>query len=375
MLKNFRNAVKAHQMYLWSTSQLARKSALETVTEKTEVRQNLLDRLNPEVTIIRRIQARVHLPATDSSTTWKRREPLNPVATAPRFPFAMCDALKEISPQLFAPGLEKVPPETIGLLLANRRFIEAYMVGLNHEMSREMLWREYPVALNSTYFQYFWKAPRPGLSGDATASEDIPPIDTWEESSALGQNFPAAPQEDSLVLLIRGELLHRYPNAVIYAAKASWTIDSKGKAIRPRVLSETEPSYPVFRGRLEPDITYLGFDLSVTEARGSTTPPNDPGWFFVFQEQPVEPRFGLDEATSLGGMPEHWSDLTWGHLVEAGEEDKLAQLTYVKLSCRLAGKSLDHVTWGVNSAPMSFITLRSTARIAVHADTMLLEAP
>ena len=33
------------------------------------------------------------------------------------------------------------------------------MAGLNHELSSELLWREFPGELRHTYFQTFWDAP------------------------------------------------------------------------------------------------------------------------------------------------------------------------------------------------------------------------
>ena len=32
------------------------------------------------------------------------------------------------------------------------------MVGLNHEMARELLWREYPTDQRGSYFRQFWDA-------------------------------------------------------------------------------------------------------------------------------------------------------------------------------------------------------------------------
>ena len=109
------------------------------------------------------------------------------------------------------------------------------------------------------------------------------------------------------MLLIRGDLLRRYPNTVIYAVRAGATTDGK------RSLG-TEESHPIFRGTLKPDVTFFGFDLVESQVRGTTGPGGDPGWFFVFQEQPAEPRFGLDLPSSYGGTAASWNDLSWGHL-------------------------------------------------------------
>ena len=86
------------------------------------------------------------------------------------------------------------------------------------------------------------------------------------------------------MLLIRGELLRRYPNTVIYAVRA---VVLGGK----RVLSTValDEVHPIFRGNLEPDVTFLGFALTPAEVIAS------PGWFFVLQQQPTEPRFGMDD--------------------------------------------------------------------------------
>jgi len=61
-----------------------------------------------------------------------------------------------MSQDYILPGLENVPQNTVGLLQTNRRFIEAYMVGLNHEMASELLWREFPTDHRGSYFRSFW---------------------------------------------------------------------------------------------------------------------------------------------------------------------------------------------------------------------------
>ena len=59
------------------------------------------------------------------------------------------------------------PTRVLGLE-TNRRFVEAYMVGLNVEMGRELLWRGFPTNQLGTYFDHFW-------GGGA----DIKPLHTW----------------------------------------------------------------------------------------------------------------------------------------------------------------------------------------------------
>ena len=67
----------------------------------------------------------------------------------------------------------------------------------------------------------------------------------------------------------------------------------------------------MFRGSLDPDVTFLGFALSEEAALGID--PAGPGWFFVFEQHPGEPRFGLDEEADVG-TPATPDDLAWPHV-------------------------------------------------------------
>ena len=44
------------------------------------------------------------------------------------------------------PGLTELPNNSSMLLRLNRKFLEAFMLGANHEMVRELIWREFPVS-------------------------------------------------------------------------------------------------------------------------------------------------------------------------------------------------------------------------------------
>jgi hypothetical protein len=275
----------------------------------------------------------------------------------------MYEALRDLSQDYLLPGVEHVPPNTVQLLQTNAKFIESYMVGLNMEMGRELLWRDYPTDQRGTYFRQFWDAAAAGQA----QSGDIPPIHMWA-NQALGTKA-AGPGGDKVVLLIRGELLRRYPNTVIYAVRA---VMQGGK----RVLSTNplDEAHPIFRGTLEPDLTFLGFTLKPADVVAS------PGWFFVLQQQPTEPRFGMDDDPfgqgESGVVPPltTWNDLNWAHV--APSLAALKALTHVSVKkITLTPTTQQLGTWGRNSAHMAYITKQLPARVAIHASEMIPPVP
>ena len=92
----------------------------------------------------------------------------------PSFPRPMYEPLRELFQDHLLPGLEAIPPNSLTLLVADARFVEAYMVGLNHELSRELLWREFPADLQGTFFQRFWDTRGSGASGSPRTSRPSP---------------------------------------------------------------------------------------------------------------------------------------------------------------------------------------------------------
>jgi hypothetical protein len=204
----------------------------------------------------------------------------------------MYESLRDLSQEWLLPGVEQVPANTVSLLVTNQRFIEAYMVGLNHEMARELLYNEYPTDQRGSYFRQFWEVagfvpPTRQFSPESLKESlrDIHPIHRWGREAKLGENGirMVPPGEDLIVLLVRGDLLLRYPNTIVYAAKAS-KLNLAG-VISRILLERTEERHPIFRGTLKPDISFFGFNLTQEKAMG------DPGWFFVLQEHATEPRF------------------------------------------------------------------------------------
>jgi hypothetical protein len=350
----FRKVVTRHHDHLgklFTTVKAAPAPAFDLFN--VDIKTSLLRSIDPRKTIAARVNASL---AFSEGTRLPSDDPLEPIIDEPNFPQPMYEALRDLSQDFLLPGLEKVPPNTVALLETNPKFVESFMVGLNAEMSSELLWRRYPTTQRGTYFRQFWD------TSAGSSQEDIEAITEWHDSE-LGQNSPHT--SGKIVLLIRGELLRRYPNSVIYAVRA---VKTRGQLDVSRIAEDERQ--PVFRGTLKPDVTFIGFNLSENEALGK--PPNDPnGWFFVIQQQPTEPSFGLDVADFAKPPPPltTWNDLSWRHF--AATEEELNALSHASASKALP--EIERVKWGKNSAHQAFITLQRPVRVAIHARQMIEE--
>jgi hypothetical protein len=341
----------------------------------------ILARLDPELTVAARIGDRVRVEIGEVVDWDNRGDPLDQIMAAPEFPQPMYEPLRDLSQDYLLPGLSTVPPETLGLMQENHAFIEAYMVGLNHTFAQHLLFDNYPTDQRGSYFRQFWDVrgyvPTPADPTDADAIreqlKDIPPVHTWSRTNSLGrnENRPST-VPNNLVLLVRGELLLRYPNAVIYAAEA---VIQNGK----RTLGSTE-LHPLYKATLTPDITLVGFDLDEATARGSTRPGQPQGWFFVFQQNPGEPRFGLEPPPEPYAVPtvDQWNELSWANF--AATDNALQKLTFLPAGTAPQGVAIVEAAdnpgdsqnaWNHDAAQTAFILLNRPARIAIHAELML----
>ena len=267
------------------------------------------------------------------------KHPLDEVLAVPTFAQPAWELLRDRFPEHLLPGLDRVLANTVSLMQTNQQFVEAFLVGLNHEFARELLWREYPTDQRGTAFRRFWS---PG------GRDDVPPIHVWNRLSELGSTMLGGP-DGHLVLLVRGDLLRRYPSTVIYAAP-----DKNGKP----VLADGAVKLPLFRGRMDPDVTFLGFDLTAADARSR--------WWFIFEEQPTEPRFALDVEDGFGAAAEpldEWNDLSWGHLASGPAE--LAALGHIRLTAL-------SVTQPESLAPRWFASASAMATILVQQPVRVL---
>ncbi|WP_440990809.1 hypothetical protein [Haloarchaeobius baliensis] len=447
----------------------AREGALQfgRTYDRTQPEQ-ILDHVDPDITVTETVLSGVTAAGELADELSTRPDPIEPVRWAPSFPDPMADALESLSQEYLMPGVADVPRDSVGALSTDPAFVESFLAGANHEFARELLWRRFPTDRKGTYFDTFWDKAHNPLS-TADDRPDIAKLHRWgnelggNQHDSGRQGTPVGDwkadattegePEGRVVLVIRGELLRRFPDTSVYMVRsypddASHADEAEGdRAGRSPMLGEvgnvtpetvrngevTDVKFPIFQGKLDPDIRFLGFDLSPSDAVGD---PDDgePGWFFVFEEPMGETRFGLDNGTETdrGTVPNGvtapaaprsdgtpldtgaltgeggstpWNALSWNHLVpgDAGSRDVDELVTYVDLwdsppgasgnedsTWRVTDGQVSNWTtnhtelveqypelanaraeWGRNSAHMARITWQRPVRVAIHADDLL----
>ena len=146
---------------------------------------------------------------------------------------------------------------------------------------------------------------------------------------------------------------------------------------------------PLYEAKVDPDIYFFGFDLTVEEAKGGTgeNPNDDPGWFFVIKERPGEPRFGLDndsrptdpglERPLLAGRAARGrraafieiatctGDVPAAFRQRPGDDEKTPAVSRTTRRSRGAAD--------MTSAELAYILFQAPVLVAVHASEMLPE--
>jgi hypothetical protein len=371
--------------------------------------KTVVARINPTATVQQRMKGLI----TFARLNWQPRDLLaSPILAAPEFLQPMYFPLEQLSPSYLLPGAEAVPRDSVSLVVQNHKFIESYMAGVNDEMTRQLIWEDYPTFnQQATYFRQFWDVsayvPQNGDPTDSTQLKnyllDIPPIQNWGDTP-LGSNVgPKNAGSPGVVLLVRGELFRRYPNTIVYAVKATRNSDGTPG------YDDSVHCYPTFRGTLPTDITFLGFNLTTQDACNGS--PNYPlGVYFVFQQPPSEPRFGLEPVETSGNTTK-WSELGWPNFatntIECARKlaslgtniQKLAGHSTWRMASQVFSTVLNNVDlpkflsanhrpqcvvplssmaapdknndWGQNSAQTAYILFRLPFRILMHACLLL----
>ena len=203
---------------------------------------------------------------------------------SPEIPMAMSLFLEDCDPDSLLSGADNIPDNSIVVMEENRQFIEALLVGMNHEMNNELRWREFPTDMQGTIFKRFWNR---GASVQNVPSEDIAPIHTWTKK--LGENVPVGSpdNQENFVVIIKGDIIRKLNNPIV-----SINIAAEDNKF---VVNEGEDVPLAFVGKFKRDTNFYGFEFSLEQL---LEPYILNKAFFVIYEPAGELRFGLDVATA-----------------------------------------------------------------------------
>ncbi|HMI82546.1 MAG TPA: hypothetical protein VK550_00565 [Polyangiaceae bacterium] len=279
-----------------------------------------------------------------------------PLALAPIFSDPLSPDLIALASEWFMPGVSSLRKNRVRLVEVNATFVAAFLVGANCELARELVWRDYPVNVRATFFRRFWQYVDP----ERTDIADI--ASAWKPGQSLAENV-AAQAAELTAIVVRGDLVRRYPTAHWFMQKA---IRGEDGALVPEPGTVIEVA---FLAMLDPQTAVFGFDVAPGAARGEHA---GHGYYVGVEEQPASPRFGLDRArpAHFDQKPGSWDAASWGHLVASQAE--LDALTHARTDAvRLAGVELGGTTWGQSSAHQARATWQRPFRMLVHAQRLI----
>jgi hypothetical protein len=299
----------------------------------------VLTRLDARSNVARRVAAMVTDRGADGSNGF---DPYGGIQAFPVIGDSTYQYLDRLAGGWVLPEANGLEPDTAILLRTNPEFISAFLVGLNHEMNSELLWRGYPTDQRGTPFLHFWDR--------VDNRPDIRAIHEWPPPRSLGAAGapPGTGNGEQIVLLLRGTLLRRYPDIVIYATEG--TRAAPGTTVPPE-------GRPMFFAQLSPDISLVGFPLTPAQLEASQ-------WWFVLEQQLTAPRFGFD-AGPPPQQPNSWSDATWSMFdIQPGQ--------HILLTGPIATTVLGGRSFGSTADQIAVSLLQRPIRVALHKDRLLL---
>jgi hypothetical protein len=226
------------------------------------------------------------LPRAKADFTVTGRAPaekvdIRPVYRSPVIEEPLSSRMLEFAASSMLADASRIPSDTVAIYAENRRFIEAFMVGANHEMNKELRWREFPTDLRGTIFRRFWDR---GRAAADPSGNDIADIHTW--SGRLGTHFAPGVGDASadLVIVIHSDVVRKLEMPIVVI----------NEAVGAQWQSGSGTNYePAFFGKIGSDIAYYGFDLP----RDIFGAIRDHAFLLIY-EPAGRLRFGLDVANA-----------------------------------------------------------------------------
>jgi hypothetical protein len=247
--------------------------------------------------------------------------------------------------------------DRVRLLEINEEFVAAFLIGANHEWSREALWREFPADLSATAFASLFDRPGdpPAPGADTDLNTELADVDVGESLTSM-----VGGEGSGTVLLIRAELIRRFPGLMITLLEpngGSLPLTEDGALIPEHVMT------PMFVGEIDAATRFVGFDIDPEVVLAE-------GWFVSLEEPASGPRFGFDGGTRTPrpAPPQRWTDLTWADVLQGDTE-----ATHVRMAALgWHGEQRQGTTWGRNGAHQARIAYQQPFRMVFPASALIV---
>jgi len=218
------------------------------------------------------------MKATISGLSAREQDRINPIFRSPQIPVPMSRLLTDVDKEALLSDADKLPRNSVSFFVENRRFIESFMVGANHQINNALRFSEFPCDMRGTVLRQFWDR------GNDNSKSDIPEIHKWR--GTLGNNFSPddSDRQSNVVVVIKGDIIRKLGQVIVVLNIANTTQWVRGQG---------KDHEPAFSGQIDSDTAYYGFDVSLEHIRNNISKA-----FFVMYEPAGRLRFGLDIATT-----------------------------------------------------------------------------
>lgn len=175
-----------------------------------------------------------------------------PLEVRPDLDLPTWDWLRDRAPEWLLPRAGLIPRDGVVALRTDRAFISAFLVGASRQAVAELRWRGVPVSAGAMPMRTFWQ--------NVASPENPPPMvdlvqpSSWPSVPLAGLPGPRGTGDD-LVLVLRSDLVRRYPDTLVYLAPA---VDTGGGE---RDADLQAPVEPAFCGRIGDDVWFFGFPV------------------------------------------------------------------------------------------------------------------
>ena len=215
-----------------------------------------------------------------------------PIMAYPIFPEPAYHYLKMFSEKFILACVDDLPDDSVAIFGSNPEFEEAYLCGMNTEMGRELLWREYPTDQRGSYFRKFWDSETSAADIRNDNFFDVQPLHTWKGN--LGDNHLES-KTGLLLFTIKGKLMRQYPSTQIYLHKAVRDIIDPKKICFDKTATEENGGIirPIMQAFLKEDIMLIGFKKEFSELVGNPS-KGDYGYCLAFLEDVQDLNFEDD---------------------------------------------------------------------------------